>query len=94
LFQKDSAPINASSSLRRLCALATSKKPPQLGRLGRGGVNLGTNRVKHDAPNLENRKTRIQKTLRATGYTHPNAEWLVADFSTLIIRVQSCPIVV
>ena len=47
LFQKDSPAIKESSSLRRLCALATSKKPPQLGGPLGGGVNLGANRFKH-----------------------------------------------
>jgi hypothetical protein len=47
--------MSASNSLSRFCALATSKKPPQLGRLGGGGINLGANRIKHVGRNLRER---------------------------------------
>ena len=47
LFQKLSAAIRALSSPSRLCAPGTSKKPPQVGELLRGGVQLGFDDFKH-----------------------------------------------
>jgi hypothetical protein len=47
LFQNVSPAIRESNSVRRLCALATSKKPPQVRGFARGGFDLLTNRFKH-----------------------------------------------
>src|SRR4051812_31106298 len=47
LFQNFSSAIKESISPRRFCALATSKKPPEMGKLLGGGIELTFDDFKH-----------------------------------------------
>jgi hypothetical protein len=62
LFQKASSVINAFSSPKRFCSVATSKKPPQMREFLGSGRQLGGNHFEHGA-SIGEPEAGIQKRL-------------------------------